>query len=259
MQKIYNPLRLALMAVALMAGLAQANDAELVDVAGSQRMLTQRILKTYCEIGLDEIYNNPQKQLKEAIGRFDAQVATIEAGSKDAGVEKALGEVKRLWPPYRKLATAAPSKEGATQLLALNPALLEATHAVVVALEQSSGTRAGEIVNLSGRQRMLSQRMAMFYMLQIWGVDDPAIAEDLKKTTEEFQAAQNRLSALPSNTPRITNNLMRVRHSLDLLQRTMGYKGHNLSFTVAMTTERMLEAMDEVTAGYAAILSEGQR
>jgi hypothetical protein len=242
-----------------MAGLVQANEAALVDIAGSQRMLTQNILKVYCQIGMDESYGNPQRQLEEAIRRFDAQVATIKAGSKDAKVEAALGEVTRLWPPYQKLATATPSKEGAAMLLALNPALLSATHAVVVALEQSSGTTAGEIVNLSGRQRMLTQRMAMLYMLQIWGIDDVSIDPELKKATEEFRAAQIRLSALPANTPRITSGLMRVHRSIDMLQRAMGYKAHNLSFTVATTTDRMLDAMNKVTAEYAAILGSASR
>lgn len=254
MEKYKNLIRFLVLALVFMASTVQATVAELIDIAGSQRMLTQRILKSYCQIGLKEFYGNPQKQLQDAISRFETQLATIEAGSNDPKVVQALAQVKRLWPEYKDLASKKPSKEGAAQLLSLNPELLAATHAVVLALEESTGTKVAEIVNASGRQRMLSQRMAMFYMLQSWGVEAPSIAHELKKANEEFRATHNRLNELPSNSLSINNALLRVSNSLKLLERTLEYKGENLSFTVAMTTDGMLEAMDEVTAEYALTL-----
>ena len=41
-----------------------------------------------------------------------------------------------------------------------------------VQLEKYSGTTAGRLVNVAGRQRMLSQRMAKFHQAINWGVGD---------------------------------------------------------------------------------------
>lgn len=230
-----------------------ASDAELVDIAGSQRMLTQRILKSYCQVGLNEVYGNPAGQLQDAVTRFESQIVTIEKGSSNERVKRTLAKVKQLWPEYKALASETPTKQGAAKLLALNPELLAAAHAVVVALEETSGVKAGEIVNLSGRQRMLSQRMAMFYMLQLWGVEDASIATGLEKANKEFSQAHKRLSLQRSNTPDIKKGLNSVSKHLKLLERTMQYKDQNLSFSVAMTTEGMLAEMNKVTAAYASL------
>jgi hypothetical protein len=248
-----------LVAMFFMSANVQAADAHMVDIAGSQRMLTQRILNTYCQIGLDEIFGNPQKQLREAINRYERQIAIVERGSNDTKVTEKLSVVKNLWPKYKSLATSSPNKEGAAKLLKLNPELLAASHAVVLALEEANGTKAGEIVNLAGRQRMLSQRMAMFYMLKIWGVDDPSIEPELEKAKKEIIEANKHLSSQTYNTLRINSRLRKVKNSMSLLERTMEYKRHNLSFTVATTTERMLDAMNDVTEEYVALLGSGSQ
>jgi hypothetical protein len=56
-------------------------------------------------------------------------------------------------------------------------------------LEQVSGKPVGKLVNIAGRQRMLSQRVAKFYLAQTWEATVPNAQAELDKARAEFVAA----------------------------------------------------------------------
>ncbi len=226
---------------------------EAIDKAGMQRMLSQRILKAYCEEGLAEDYGEPREQLVQAINLFDANLLQLDGYVKEPEVRKAIDEVKGVWPQYRDLALKPPTKAGARQLLTLNKRLLPLTHAVVVKMETAFGTSAGPWVNLAGRQRMLSQRMAMFYLLGSWGVADTDDLAAADKAATEYREALTALRSYDRNTPEARALLDKLQSQLFLLQKAVGEKGSNLSFLIATASERMLELADQLTALYASL------
>ena len=63
------------------------------------------------------------------------------------------------------------------KVLEISDQVLALAHQGTQMLEKQSTTSAGRLVNISGRQRMLSQRMAKFYQAQAWGA--PAGPRDL--------------------------------------------------------------------------------
>ncbi|HEX5803729.1 MAG TPA: type IV pili methyl-accepting chemotaxis transducer N-terminal domain-containing protein, partial [Azospira sp.] len=123
-----------------------------------------------------------------------------------------------------------------------------------VQLEKHSGTNAGRLVNVSGRQRMLSQRMAKFYQALAWGVGDANSAAELDKARKEFAAGHKELAAAAANTQQIKDGLELVNqqwfffeHSLN--QRNAADKKQS-STAVATTSERILEEMEVVVGLY---------
>ena len=78
--------------------------------------------------------------------------------------------------------------------------MLGLAHQGTQLLEKQATTSAGRLVNISGRQRMLSQRMAKFYQAIAWGVGNDKSAAELDKARKEFAAAHQELASAPSNT-----------------------------------------------------------
>lgn len=237
------------------AALAEGGMLEIdaIDKAGMQRMLSQRILKSYCELGLGEDQGVSKEQLLEAVNLFDAHLQQLDGVSAHEAVKAGLARVREAWAPYRALALQAPTREGARRMLEINHTLLPLTHEVVVKMEQATGTASGRLVNVAGRQRMLSQRMAMFYLLRLWGVggaDEDGLAD---KAAQEYAAALKELRASDGNTKETRALLDKLERAYQLLLRARSDKAGNLSFLIATTSERMLEDADQLTGLYAGL------
>ncbi len=244
-------LLLAFGATAEPQGPMTANEA--IDRAGLQRMLTQRILKAYCQLGLGELNGKPQEQLNQAVRTFDDNLVRLDAYAGEPAVKEAVGKVKDTWPSYKELALKPPTESNAAAMLEINRRLLPLTHAVVVEMEKSSGTFAGKWVNIAGRQRMLSQRMAMFYLLDLYGIKDAKNAESLEQALSDYRNALNALSGFEGNTAQTREILRSLERGHNLLSRAVGQTDYNLSFLIATTSERMLADADKLTGLYVEI------
>jgi hypothetical protein len=242
----------------LFSGLANAawqgrlteNDA--IDKAGMQRMLSQRILKSYCELGLGEDHGTSREQLQQAVNLFEANLLQLETLPVGEAVKAGLARVRTAWAPYRELALRTPTKDGAQQMLAISHKLLPLTHEVVVQMEQEATSATGRLVNVAGRQRMLSQRMAMFYLLKLWGVggaDEEAMADTAAK---EYAAGLKELRGFGGNGKEMIALLENLERAYQLLLKARADKAGNLSFLISTTSERMLDDADQLTALYAA-------
>jgi HSP90 family molecular chaperone len=125
-----------------------------------------------------------------------------------------------------------------------------------VQLEKISGTTAGHLVNISGRQRMLSQRMAKFYQAFNWGVASPDALTNLAKARTEFVAALTELSTSPKNTPAIKEEIELAKVQWVFFDQALLVKPNSaenktrFADNVATTSERILESMDKITGMY---------
>jgi nitrate/nitrite-specific signal transduction histidine kinase len=234
------------------SGAEQLDASQAVNVAGSQRMLSQRMVKAYCQVGLDEYFGEPEQQIKEGVALFERNLTNLTPFITEGEAATAAAEVRQHWANYKAIVTATPTQENARKLFDTSEQLLAAAQKMVDAIQAATGVKTGALVSMAGRQRMLSQRMAMLHMLKIWGINDEASEKKAQQAHTEFVEAQNKLLKEPRNTPEITKNLDQVAHSLRLLEHSLKSR-EGLTYTVATTSEKMLKTMDEVTRAYAAL------
>ncbi len=232
-----------------------ASMGEAINQAGRQRMLTQRIVKSYCQMGQDIRYLVASEDLDKAIALFEQQLANLkDYTTDDDGIQDTLETAERLWQPVKQIATADVSRDQAETLRALAEKLLAVAHKAVLQLEARSGSSQGHLVNIAGRQRMLTQRMGNLYMLLAWGFDKPRYRSDYEQAVREFEAALNELKAAPENTPEISRELERVSQNWALFK--LGNrmeKGEYVPTLVVRMLDKMLVQMNRITGLYAAL------
>ena len=165
------------------------NLSQAVDVAGKQRMYTQRMLKDYAMTGMNNTFGDPANDLKNTIDAFTEHLQSLKAYAKDDVTKKSLEEVETLWKPLQKTLQEPPSIQKAVILQKDLEALLKASDDATKLFAKETGKASGEIVNIAGRQRMLSQRMAGLYMLKVWGVKDPEFKKKLDETLKLFKTS----------------------------------------------------------------------
>jgi len=152
-----------LLPAAAQAQVSDLNDA--INKAGRQRMLSQRMAKSYLAEGEGVVPELARRTLTASMVLFERQLGELKAFAPQPEIKATYGQLEGAWTDYKAaLIGAQPAKAQAEAMLELAGKVLALAHQGTVQLEKVSGKPVGHLVNLSGRQRMLSQRMAALYL-----------------------------------------------------------------------------------------------
>lgn len=238
---------------------AQVNDLpDAINKAGRQRMLSQRMGKAWLAMVLKTEDRFAATVLDRSMALFDRQLAELMGFAPSTDIRKTYSELDAAWSDYKgALVGAAPSKERAAALLKADARVLALAHQGTQQYEAVLARPVGKLVNVAGRQRMLSQRMAKLYYAATLQVDPSAALSDIDKARKDFVAAMDLLRHAPEATPRIREELLLADsqwlffdHALQRLQPGAVDSARSLS-DVFVTSENLLSVMDRVTGLYA--------
>ena len=222
---------------------------EAINKAGKQRMLSQRIMKNYSMVGMSMKFNDPSKQLQQSVDLFNTTLQELIAYSKDKVSSDDLAKVKTLWTPLKTKLLATPDKTKVVEIFESVEALLSASNKATNSITATSKESTGEIINTSGKQRMLSQRLGSLYMLKVWdvGIDESKLQDAIK----EFSTAQEKLLAFPKNSEDIKNGLLAVNKDFMFFKILGASKSKKyIPSLIARSSNKITKKMNDVTQLY---------
>ena len=238
----------------ILAQVTNINDA--INKAGRQRMLSQRLAKAYLQLGQTIDVEHSKRILDISVTLFDRQLAELRTFASTADNKLTLTEMEKSWSNYKQLLTGkAPNQQDARNIMSVNEEVLALAQTATEQLEKFSGNTSGKLVNISGRQRMLSQRMAKFYQALQWGVAPADAATKLEQSRNDFIKGMQVLDTAHSNTSRIRDELTLASQQWSFFDSALRQNGDATNrtlyaATVATTSERILEVMDDITGLY---------
>lgn len=246
---------LAMTPITAHAQVLDLNDA--INKAGRQRMLSQRMAKAWLAIGQDIESVKAGRILAESMATFDRQLVELKAYAPQPAIRSTYQQLESVWAEYKlALVGAVPKREQAVSLLNLDARVLQLAHQGTTQLEKLSGKPAGRLVNIAGRQRMLSQRSAKCYLSITWADADLVQQRELETAKREFVEAMAVLEAATEATPTIREELPLARqqwvffdNALRRIDRQARTPRH--SAEVLRSSENILQIMDRVTGLYA--------
>ena len=250
LQKWTRILFVSSLLVSFVSAIEIQNLSQAVDVAGKQRMFTQRMLKDYAMVGLGNNFGNPGEDLKKIMAAFENHLDSLIAFNKDAATKESLGKVKVLWAPLKVSLAETPSKEKAGKMQEDLEALLKQSNEAVGLFAKQTGKASGEIINISGRQRMLSQRMASLYMLKVWGIDDPQFKDKMDKAMDLFRTSSEKLMKSEMNTSEITALLVKSKKSFMFFEMMNKSSSKFIPTLIYKKSNDILKDMNTVTGLY---------
>lgn len=242
---------LGLAATWMVASLAVAGDASLVNRASQQGMLAQRVVKAYAQIGLNVLPTAAMNQLTSAMSAFDANLLELDRAAGDDESRRLLGDLALAWQPLKAGAMSPISRERALDLSRETENIELSSRRLVQLLQDRAGTPASRLVSLAGRQRLLSQRIAKAYMLASWGIESVAVRDELDAAVNEFSGSLNTLLASGENTPEIRRELDEMALQWEWLRTAIAAEGAtSYRLIVAEATESILVSTERIARMY---------
>ncbi|CAA6799130.1 MAG: Unknown protein [uncultured Aureispira sp.] len=248
--------------------------AEAINKAGYQRMLTQRIAKSYVAVvcGIDE--NKYKEHLAGSAKIFESNLKELEAFSPNEEIRVQLRYVEILWQNYKFIYSDDYSKENALIIIKFNDKILKACndavrlfeeHAIEHKSNKDQETRVRDsdlssIINLSGRQRMLVQRILFLSLTKTHSIGDANTQnQQLESAISTFKETFKRLMSYSKNTAQIDTELLAISKLWSDMESNLNVVLNSESNTVQFKEllakamkggEQVLFAFDEVVFLY---------
>lgn len=229
-----------------------ARSAEAVNLAGRLRMLSQRIVKQRA-LGIAAAAT-PAHAASEAAtcDQVDANLAALAGSVSRGSFGPLLDAVTTAWQQLRVALADAPDARALPALDALAEELLLQAGRLTDALETAGLVTRLRVVNVSGRQRMLAQRVAKTGLLATMAGSRRASAEtDRRQAIVEFEAGLAYLREAPLGGRETLNALDDAGAAW---QRLLAACDESASPAGRMAldeaSEQLLAMFDRLTAGY---------
>jgi hypothetical protein len=231
-----------------------------INKAGRQRMLSQRMAKSWLAVLMGVDTAQAQLVLDRSMSLFDRQLVELKSYASTDALKQTYQQLDQVWGDFKTtLVGQAPNRNQASRLLELDSAVLKLANQGTGQFEALATKPVGRLVNIAGRQRMLSQRMAKFYYSASLSVDADQSRSELQKARTEFLAAMQTLKNAPEATARIKEDIVLAETQWMFFDQALQKIGTNAASRahsdVFVTSENMLSSMDRVTSLYASMQS----
>ena len=237
--------------VSMAKEVSSVNVFKLIDIAGKQRMLSQRIAKDYLYVGKKVAISKADKQLKASLTEFLKIHNELNSLISDSEIKNLLDFVSLSLEDLKSTSNEDFTLDNAQLILDLSESMLEGNQYIVDSLKRIHKIKESDILEKAAKQRMLSQRIAKYYIAYQSGIKDENTVNSMKDTVKQFSGNLNLLLMNKNNSPKIDKKLKEIDKLWEIVHKFYNnIERGGLPLIVFNTTDNITKKMDEVTKLY---------
>jgi len=235
----------------LVAGTSKNDIESIVNIAGKQRMLSQRIAKDYLYNGAGVAKDKSSKELKRSLKEFKRGIDILNKSINDDEIKNLIAFVKMSMDELDALIKKPFNINNAQLVLDLSESMLEGSQYIVSSLKDKYKLNSVKVVDRAGKQRMLSQRIAKYYIAYQLGIKDKNTIEQTRLAVKQFDDNNKFLLKYKDNTPAINKELNEVNRLWKIVHKFyLNIQKGGLPIIVYNTTNDITKKMDDITRMY---------
>ena len=224
---------------------------KLIDIAGKQRMLSQTIAKDYFYIGKKIGTTKAKRELKNSLKEFNNIAKTLSISINNPEIVNLLAFIKMSSEEFQSAIHTKFNLTDGQLILDFSESILEGTQYLIDSLKENAKLKESKIVVQAGRQRVLAQRIAKYYISYQSGIKDKNTIEQMQQAVKDFSTIHKYLMANRQNTPEINRKLNEVNRLWSIVYKFyLKIKRGRLPYIVFITTNNISKKMDEITKLY---------
>ena len=228
-----------------------ADTEKLIDIAGKQRMLSQRIAKDYLYAGRKIASAKANKQLQGSLDELLSAHKVLVKSINDPDIKNLLAFVEMSSEDFEATSKEAFTLDNAQLVIDLSESMLEGSQYVVDSLKQTVKIKESKIIDQSGRQRMLAQRIAKYYIAYQAGIKDKNTIDQMKAAVSLFTKSHTALMDNAANTPEINRKLNEIDRLWKIVYKFyLNIEKGGLPLIVFNTTDNITKKMNQITGLY---------
>jgi len=232
----------------------KSEEVKLMNIAAKQRMLSQRIAKDYLYIHKNIAINKTKKELKISLASFFKSHKQLVSSIQNEEIKNLLEFVELSSNDFNKTIHQKFTLDNAQLILDLSESMLEGSQYVVNSLKDSIKIEESKIIEMAGKQRMLAQRIAKYYIAYQIGIKDENTVRSMKQTVSEFNENLTIMLSNKNNTPLLIKKVNEINKLWKIVHKFYNNieKG-GLPLIVFNSTDKITKKMNEITQLYLTI------
>jgi hypothetical protein len=240
---------LSLLAPAAYTAEAQIAMATAINRTARFRALSQRIAKAYCQQFLN--VENAREVLAAAQGLVQVGFADLGKAGFGTATAQQIANIQKEAAALQTLVAQAPTKASVLAASQQADQMLQAADTATESLQAQARVSSARLVNIAGRQRMLSQRLAKNYYLAAAGHDSKALQSQTSQDSKDFVDSLGEMNTSTMSTPGIRGELTLAQQQWIFFDSALQRKPDERALrVVGSTSERLLEVMNNLTVLY---------
>jgi len=222
------------------------NNLKLINLTMQQRILSQKITKAYLYVENKLVKDTANRELKQALSEFKQTSVELNKRVKGSKLKQLTKKIDILSKKLTQISQQPLNKKNAQTILSLSEKILTKSEKLLNLLK----TKNSIAIIKSGQQRMLTQRIAKYYIAYQAGIKKDS-NKRMKESIQLFIKNHQILMQDSHNTPQMKQKLKDVDDLWSMVHKFYAnIQNGELPRTVFDTTNSISRQMKELTRLY---------